>query len=236
MKLNPSIFRMYDIRGVVDTDLTADTVTAIGYGFGKFLKSRTPGKSLTVAIAGDARESTPVFIQYLTGALNSLGISVLNGGLIPTPVLYFSGFDRKVDGAIVVTASHNPPEFNGFKMLIGTDALSGKEIQEVYELAQGWQKGLPESGKSGNSTKVDMLSPYLKYFQNQFPENSAAGIKVVVDAGNGIAGPVGPGVFREMGCEVVELFCEVDGHFPNHHHFTVLAETRHGHHKILNIV
>jgi phosphomannomutase / phosphoglucomutase len=217
MALNPSIFRMYDIRGVVDTDLTADTVTAIGYGFGEFLQSRISKKSLTVAIAGDARESTPVFIQYLTDALNSLGISVLNGGLIPTPVLYFSGFDRKVDGAIMVTASHNPPEFNGFKMLIGTDALSGEEIQEVYQLAKQWPKEAPDTGTPGTSNDVNMLAPFVDYFHRQFPPGSASGIKVVVDAGNGIAGPVGPGVFREMGCEVVELFCEVDGHFPNHH-------------------
>ena len=217
MTLNPSIFRKYDIRGIVNADLTQDTVTAIGYGFGKFLQSRIPGKPLTVSIAGDARASTPVFIQHLTDALNSLGIAVLNGGLIPTPVLYFSVFDRKVDGAIMVTASHNPPEFNGFKMLIGTDAFSGEEIQEVYELAQGWRKELFETGKTSDSREVDMLVPFLNYFRNQFSGDSASGIKVIVDAGNGIAGPVGPGVFREMGCEVIELFCEVDGTFPNHH-------------------
>ncbi|NOY23398.1 MAG: phosphomannomutase/phosphoglucomutase [Acidobacteria bacterium] len=217
MTLNPSIFRMYDIRGVVDIDLTPDTVTAIGYGFGKFLQSRIQGKPISVAIAGDARESTPIFIQYLTDALNSLGIAVINGGLIPTPVLYFSVFDRKVEGAIMVTASHNPPEFNGFKMLIGTDALSGEEIQEVYELAKDWRKRLPETGNATTSTEVDMLTPFVNYFRKQFPKGSASGIKVVVDAGNGIAGPVGPNVFREMGCEVIELFCEVDGSFPNHH-------------------
>ncbi|NOZ13432.1 MAG: phosphomannomutase, partial [Acidobacteria bacterium] len=138
MTLNPSIFRKYDIRGIVDKDLTKETVTAIGYGFGKFLQSRIPGKPLTVAIAGDARKSTPVFVNDLADTLNALGISVLNGGLVPTPVLYFSVFDRKTDGAIMVTASHNPPEFNGFKMLIGTDALSGEEIQEVYQLAEKW--------------------------------------------------------------------------------------------------
>ncbi len=217
MALNPSIFRKYDIRGIVDKDLTKETVTAIGYGFGKFLQSRIPGKPLTVAIAGDARESTPVFIDYLTDALNALEISVLNGGLVPTPILYFSVFDRKTDGAIMVTASHNPPEFNGFKMLIGTDALSGEEIQKVYQLAEKWQENLPRTGKKTNFTEVDMLTPYLKYFENQFPAGSASGIKAVVDAGNGIAGPVAPNVFRKMGCEVVELFCEVDGHFPNHH-------------------
>ncbi len=217
MALNPSIFRKYDIRGIVNTDLTESTVTAIGDGFGKFLQSRINGSAITVAIAGDARESTPVFITYLTRALNKLGISVLNGGLVPTPVLYFSVFDRKVDGAIMVTASHNPPEFNGFKMLIGTDALSGEEIQEVYRLAKDWRQDAPMSGNPGTSEDVDMLTPYLTYFENQFPGHSAAGIKVVVDAGNGIAGPVGPAVFRKMGCEVVELFCEVDGHFPNHH-------------------
>ncbi|NOZ12388.1 MAG: phosphomannomutase/phosphoglucomutase [Acidobacteria bacterium] len=103
-------------------------------------------------------------------------------------------------------------------MLIGTDALSGEEIQEVYQLAEKWKNKLPDTGKKGNSGKVDMLAPYLKYFENQFPDGSASGIKVVVDAGNGIiAGPVGPDVFRKMGSDVVELFCEVDGSFPNHH-------------------
>lgn len=217
MPLNPSIFRKYDIRGIVGADLTADTVAGIGYGFGKFLQSRIQEKSLTVAIAGDARESTPIFIQYLTNALNSLGITVVNGGLIPTPVLYFSVFNRKVDGAIMVTASHNPPEFNGFKMLIGTDALSGEEIQEVYQLAKKHPEQTHETGMTAGSSNIDMLTPFIDYFHRQFPAGSASGIKVVVDAGNGIAGPVGPGVFREMGCEVVELFCEVDGHFPNHH-------------------
>jgi len=213
--LNPDIFRKYDIRGIVGKDLTKETVTEIGKGFGTFLINTTGKNNLKVLISGDARESTPMFIDALTEGLNSLGISVINGGLLPTPVLYFGVFNLDVDGGIQVTGSHNPPEFNGFKMLAGKESLSGEEIQEIKHIIEN--KSYVNNGNEFENSKEDVLSLYKQYFKENFSKDTGKGLKVVVDAGNGISGPSSPEIFRQLGAEVVELFTEVDGTFPNHH-------------------
>ena len=218
MMLNPSIFRKYDIRGIVGTDLTPETVRSIGMAYGTQLLRKLDRTKATVVIAGDARESTPDFIRYLTAGLNRLGIRVLDGGLVATPVLYFAVHNLDVHGGIMVTASHNPPEFNGFKMMAGTETLSGDEIHELYEIAvQAPWNGRGPVELDGPNETVDLESPYRAFFHTQFAGKPAAGLKVVVDAGNGIAGPLAPAVFRDMGAQVTELFCDVDGSFPNHH-------------------
>ncbi len=218
MNLNPSIFRKYDIRGIVDSDLTDETVRTIGLAYGTFLKEEIEKETATVVIAGDARASTPRFIRCLTEGLNHLGIRVLNGGLVATPVLYFAVHNMDVDGGIMVTASHNPPEFNGFKMMAGTTTLSGDDIQAVFRIGSDthWDS-VPKTDPDKPNEGVDIETPYRAYFANQFPAGAAGGLRVVVDAGNGIAGPLAPRIFRDMGAEVKELYCEVDGSFPNHH-------------------
>jgi len=213
--INPEIFRKYDIRGIVDKELTKETVIAIGKGYGSLLIDKTKKKNLNVLISGDARESTPMFIENLTEGLNSLGISVVNGGLLPTPVLYFGVFNLEVDGGIQVTGSHNPPEFNGFKMLIGNESLSGEEIQEIREIIE--KDSFEKLENTTENSKKDVMTMYKKYFKDNFSNETGKGLKVVVDAGNGVSGPDSPEIFRQLGAEVVELFTEVDGTFPNHH-------------------
>lgn len=213
--INHEIFRKYDIRGIVGKDLTEETVEAIGKGYGSFLIDKTKKKKLKVLISGDARESSPLFINLLTKGLNSLGISVVNGGMLPTPVLYFGVFNLDVDGGIQVTGSHNPPEFNGFKMLLGKDSLSGEEIQEIREIIE--KDVFQQLDEKIVNTDVDIMTMYKKYFSDNFNTETGKGLKVVVDAGNGVSGPDSPGIFRRLGADVVELFCDVDGTFPNHH-------------------
>ena len=216
--LNPSIFRKYDIRGIVGTDLTPDTVRAIAMAYGTQLLKKLDRTQATVVIAGDARASTPDFVRYLTAGLNRLGIRVLDGGLVATPLLYFAVHTLPVHGGIMVTASHNPPEFNGFEMMTGTDTLTGEEIQELHTIASTtpWEGRGPVELSAPNET-VDLETPYRAFFREQFAADTATGLKIVVDAGNGIAGPLAPIIFHDMGAEVIELFCEVDGSFPNHH-------------------
>lgn len=216
--LNPSIFRKYDIRGIVGTDLTPETVRSIGLAYGTQLLKKLNRTHATVVIGGDARESTPAFIKHLTAGLNRLGIRVLDGGLVATPVLYFAVHNMDVQGGIMVTASHNPPEFNGFKMMTGLETLSADDIQELYKLGVDapWNGRGPVKLEQENET-VDLETPYRAFFRDRFATDTAQNLKVVVDAGNGIAGPLAPPVFRDMGADVIELFCEVDGSFPNHH-------------------
>ncbi len=215
--VNKDIFRKYDIRGVVGRDLTDETVKLIALGFGSILKKRIEGKRLKILLGGDARESTPRFKSIFKSSLNQLGISVIDCGLVPTPVLYFGTHTLEVDGACQITASHNPPEYNGFKPLIGCESLMPDEIQEILKIIEsGEYKNFFEEVPLENK-EVDILSSYKDFFIENFPDNPGRGLKVVLDAGNGIAGIVAPDVFKSIGCEVIELYCDVDSRFPNHH-------------------
>ena len=216
--VNREIFRKYDIRGIVGKDLTDETVKLIALGFGTLLKKRLNKDKLTVLIGGDARESTPRFKDIFTDALNSLGISVLDCGLVPTPVVYFGANTLEVDGACQITASHNPPEYNGFKPLIGKDSLMPEDIQEIYGIIDSREyKNFINANAGVSNQKIDLLTSYREFFLKNFPSDLGKGIKVVLDAGNGIAGVIAPDVFKSLGCDVVELYCDVDSSFPNHH-------------------
>ena len=216
--VNREIFRKYDIRGVVGKDLTEETVSLIAYGFGTFLKKRLNKDKLVVLLGGDARESTPVFKEIFKNSLNKLGINVLDCGLVPTPVVYFGANTFDIDGACQITASHNPPEYNGFKPLIGKDSLMAEEIQEVLKIIETKEyERFFVDGFNAENKEIDLISDYKEYFKNNFPSDLGKGLKVVLDAGNGIAGVVAPDIFKSIGCEVVELFCDVDPKFPNHH-------------------
>ncbi|BBB31676.1 phosphomannomutase / phosphoglucomutase [Thermotomaculum hydrothermale] len=216
--VNREIFRKYDIRGVVGKDLTDETVKLIALGFGTFLKKKLNKERLTVLLGGDARKSTPEFKEIFKNALNSLGISVLDCGQVPTPIVYFGANILDVDGGCQITASHNPPEYNGFKPLIGKDSLMAEEIQEILEIIEKaeYKNFFVENFNPENKT-VDLVSEYKKYFSDNFPADLGKGLKVVLDAGNGIAGIVAPDIFKSIGCEVIELYCDVDSTFPNHH-------------------
>ncbi len=207
--VNRQIFRQYDIRGIVDKDLTDETVYLLGKGFGTYLKNNN---YKTVTIGGDARLSSPRFKEQFSKGLVETGCEVFDVGILATPTLYFSIQDLKVDAGVMITGSHNPPEYNGFKLNIGLTSIYGDEIQKVYEIIESnrFAKG------EGKITKIEgMIEKYKEYIVNNI--KIARPVKVIVDAGNGAGGPILPDILRRLGCEVTEMYCTMDGTFPNHH-------------------
>jgi phosphomannomutase / phosphoglucomutase len=207
--MNPQIFREYDIRGLVDKDLTADVAEKLGLGLGTMVR-RAGGSS--VVLGRDCRESSTRFRDSMAKGLTATGIDVYDLGVIPTPLSYFGANTLPVDGLAMITGSHNPPEYNGFKLGVGKTTLHGHEIQELRALIE---KGRFESGK-GRVREFDIITPYC-HFVRQTISIGRKGMKIVVDAGNGTGGYVAVPLFKSMGFEVVPLFCEMDARFPNHH-------------------
>jgi phosphomannomutase/phosphoglucomutase len=208
-----SIFREYDIRGVVGRDLTLDLSEEIGKAFGTYLVR----ESYThISLGRDVRLSSPSLREHLIQGLLSTGVSITDVGVCPTPLLYFSLFRLPVEGGVMITGSHNSAEFNGFKLCVGKSTLYGEEIQKIRQLIA--RKDY-EKGKGGLKTS-EVIPDYIDYLTDQFSKGLASRkrpIKVVVDAGNGTAGAVAPRLLKNLGCEVIELYCEGDGHFPHHH-------------------
>jgi phosphomannomutase/phosphoglucomutase len=208
-KVSPTIFREYDIRGLVDQDLTEEVVHLVGLALGTRIREAGGRKA---AVGRDARLSGPKFARAMIGALSSTGCDVLDLGIVPTPLTYFASHTAGVDGICMITGSHNPPEYNGLKVGLGAATFHGEEIQALRRLA--------ESGKfasgAGKVERYDVVRPYQAYVR----ENLRLGprrLKVVVDAGNGTGGVVAVPIFESLGIEVVPLFIEMDGRFPNHH-------------------
>jgi phosphomannomutase / phosphoglucomutase len=207
--VNPSIFREYDIRGKCPADLNSETVYQLGLSIGTYLTGKDAKK---ISLGRDCRLSSPELHDALLKGLLETGLSVVDIGMGPTPLMYFSIHHLKLDGGVQITGSHNPPEDNGFKINLGTGSVYGEEIQNIRKIS--------ETGafKKGNGTveDVSVVEPYLDYLKkNLIPGNIRR--KVVVDAGNGVGGIMGPQAYRAMGVEVEELFCTPDGNFPNHH-------------------
>jgi len=205
--INPLIFREYDIRGRVDEDLTPETVVSIGKGFGTYA-ARNGVRSLM--LGRDCRLSSLSFRDAMVHGLLSTGVDVIDVGICPTPLLYFSIVRFGADGGVMITGSHNPPEFNGFKLSVGSATLYGEKIQEVRRIIE---KEDFASGK-GRESRRDVVPEYREYVVKNV--SIPRRLRVVVDAGNGTGGPVAPDIFRAMGITVEELFCEMDGRFPNH--------------------
>ena len=207
--MNPHIFREYDIRGRVPEELNQESVHRLGLSFGTYYQSHGASK---IALGRDCRLSSAGLRDSLSRGLLEAGIDVLDLGMVPTPLLYFSLHYFDVDGGIQITGSHNPPEYNGFKISLGKATIYGEEIQEIRKVAEA---GEFHNGK-GRVESAQISGPYLDYLRNNLQPGRLP-IKAVVDGGNGMGGVVAPDVFTEMGVEVVKLFCEPDGHFPNHH-------------------
>ena len=206
--VSPDIFRAYDIRGIVDENLSADVVRVIGRAIG----SEAVGRGIEALCIGyDGRHSSPGLADALARGIMSTGCNVINIGAVPTPVLYFSTFELQTGSGVMVTGSHNPANYNGLKIMLGGETLSGDAIQGLY---QRIQNGDLVSGQ-GSQSSADVRRAYLDRIVGDIAV--AAPLKVVVDAGNGIAGELGPLLIEELGCEVVPLYCNVDGDFPNHH-------------------
>lgn len=203
------VFREYDIRGIYPEELNEDTVYELGMAVGTFYHLRGAGK---ISLGRDCRLSSPVLFEALRKGLLSTGMHVVGVNMVPTPVLYFSLHHLDVEGGIQITGSHNPPEFNGFKVCLGPASVYGEDIQEVMRIQQAgdFQKG------KGTYEEADVAAPYEEYLAGKL-KSGPVKRKVVVDAGNGAASNIAPEIYRRMGFEVIPLFCEPDGHFPNHH-------------------
>lgn len=207
--MNEHIFREYDIRGVVGKDLTDETVYTVARATGTFFKANGANR---VSIGRDARESSPRFRDIMIRGLNESGCDVLDVGMVPTPVLYFSLFNEDVDAGVMITGSHNPADNNGFKICLGKSTIFGDQINEIKQIARS---GNFATG-GGKSEERDVVPDYRRYIESNIKLGPRR-LKVVVDAGNGMGGFIGAPLYREMGCDVVELFCEPDSRFPNHH-------------------
>ena len=208
VKVPSSIFRAYDIRGVVGSTLNSGVAHQIGRAVGSAALDR--GQQ-AVVIARDGRLSGPQMLESLAGGLQGSGRDVVNIGLVPTPVLYFATHHLGAASGVMVTGSHNPPDYNGFKIVLDGEALSGQAIQGLY---QRLEAGDLTSG-AGSAREEKIIDDYVDRIVADV--NLAQPLKVVIDCGNGAAGAVAPALFNALGCEVVELYCEVDGQFPNHH-------------------
>ena len=208
MQVNPSIFKAYDIRGVVPSTLTEEVAYHLGHAFGTHAAKQ--GESI-VAVGRDGRLSGPALSQALMRGLVEAGVQVIDIGAVTTPMLYFAASTLCASG-IQVTGSHNPKDYNGFKMVLGGRAIYGDEIQALRTIMQDETWVL----KSGGSIQhVDVTADYQARIVSDIRLQRP--MKIVVDCGNGIAGATAPAIFRAIGCEVTELFSEVDGNFPNHH-------------------
>ena len=219
VEINPKIFREYDIRGIVGQDLDESVVETLGRAMGTFFL----GRGLRdVAVGRDCRISSPGFGAALIRGLLGTGCDVTDLGVVPTPLLYFAVFHNKKEAGVMVTGSHNPPEHNGFKMMAGEETLYGKTIQALYEIVR---KGVYPRGQ-GRLTSLDLVPEYQDYVAANV--RISRPVKVVIDAGNGTGGAVAVPLFRRMGAEVVDIFCEPDGRFPNHHPDPTLPEAMRG--------
>ena len=221
--MNENIFREYDIRGIVGQDLTAETVFVIAHAIGTFF-SRNNAKR--IAVGFDARESSPLFRDLLVKALNGSGCDVLDIGRVPTPVLYFAVFTADVDGGVMITGSHNPADHNGFKICLGKSTLFGEQIQAIKNIALSRKFSSGGPVISSESIDIEKVKPKLETvdvlpeYQRQLLRRVTPGekkLKVVVDAGNGMGGVTALPLYQALGYEIVELFCEPDSNFPNHH-------------------
>ncbi|MDE3208780.1 MAG: phosphomannomutase/phosphoglucomutase [Pseudomonadota bacterium] len=202
------MFRAYDIRGIVKTDLTADFVRLIGQAIG----SRARELDIKTIIVGrDGRLSGPILAQSLTDGILSTGTNVIDIGMVATPMLYFATYLYQTGSGVMLTGSHNPPEYNGLKIMLGQDTLAGDQIQSLYQrIIQNQFK----QGK-GTLTHQDIQQAYKNKIIHGI--HLARHLRIVIDCGNGVAGAFAGHLYRSLGAEVHELFCEVDGHFPNHH-------------------
>ena len=206
--INPYIFREYDIRGNVSEDFPEHVVGKLGKAFGTFV-NRAGGRE--VAISGDIRLTTPTLIEQFKKGVLSTGVDVINIGILPTPVNYFSMFHLGVFSAVQITGSHNPPEFNGFKLSMNKKPVYGDDIQALYHLIDKMDFDQGE----GTEARFKLLDVYNEMIRKKIDIEKP--LKVVMDCGNAAAGINAPELFKSLGVELTELYCEPDGTFPNHH-------------------
>lgn len=215
MQINAQIFREYDIRGTVGKDLSDDFAYILGRAFATLAKDRNKND---IAIGWDCRLSSRGYAEALARGMSDEGINSCLTGMGPTPQLYFAVYARPYGGGIQVTGSHNPADMNGFKLCIGNSTLASEEIQDLKKRIEKLQTQKPTAAGQGKISEKDIRNEYIQdLVANSKPHMGNRKLKVVVDAGNGVGGMVGPSVLRQLGVEVIELYCDPDGRFPNHH-------------------
>ncbi|MBE3555986.1 MAG: phosphomannomutase/phosphoglucomutase [Firmicutes bacterium] len=209
MEIHQEIFREYDIRGIVDQDLTPDIVRLLGQAYGTYIQEKGEHE---VIVGRDNRLSSPAFREAMVDGLLSTGVDVIDIGLVPTPVFYYSRVHYGKDGGVMITASHNPPEYNGFKLAHGFGTLYGDEIQEIYRrmVAGSFHKG------EGRLSTANPIPDYIAEITSKVKLGPKP-LKVVADCGNGATSVCAISLLKGLGCEVIPLYAEPDGRFPNHH-------------------
>ena len=211
MAIPMHVFREYDIRGLVANELTPEFAEQLGRGFGRYLVEKNPGAQ-SMVLGRDHRLSSEGLASAFSRGVRSYGVDVISIGIVPTPVTYFAAHVLPVDGLCMITGSHNPPEYNGFKVGIGKSTLAGPEVQELKRRVAEARDG----GRSARLTDHDIITPYIHFIVESLGM-TVRPLRVVCDAGNGTGGLVGPRLLRALGHHVIELFCNLDGTFPNHH-------------------
>ena len=206
--LPPEIFKEYDIRGIVGKSLTDEIVEVIGHAIGSEARAR---KQSRIAIGYDGRLSGPSFIQALARGIQKSGVDVIDVGRVATPMVYFAAFQLKTNCGVMITGSHNPPDYNGIKIVLAGETLYGAAIQRLRQRIENKQL----SHGAGRYSQYNIAADYQARIVNDI--DLTRPLKVTIDCGNGIAGDFAGNLYRQLGCSVTELFCEVDGHFPNHH-------------------
>lgn len=214
MTLSKSIFKAYDIRGIVDNTLTEDAAYAVGRALGELALSR--GKNEAV-VGRDGRLSGPRLCQALADGFMDAGVNVVDVGMVATPLVYFATFLLENGTGVQVTGSHNPPEYNGLKMMVAGETLYGDTITGLYDwiVENKPSRGVAQGVERGSYRELDVWPAYLTKITGDVKLSRS--VKIAVDCGNGVAGAFAKRLYEALGCEVIELFCEVDGNFPNHH-------------------
>lgn len=207
MKLDPHIFRAYDIRGVVENALTPDVVEDIGQALGSLYP-----QCKTVVVGRDGRLSSKTLADRLSQGLITSGVNVIDIGEVPTPVLYYATHKFNTGSGVMVTGSHNPPEYNGLKMVMDSKTLHGDDIQSIYQCLV--DNKLVKNA-TGNIQHQDLMDDYIERITSDVKLSKQ--LRIGIDCGNGVAGPTALKLFTKLGCEIIDLYCEVDGTFPNHH-------------------
>ncbi len=219
MKLNAEIFREYDIRGIVDRDLDAGIYELLGRAYVTYMRSK---RKYNCAVVGrDGRLTGKEYANAAIDGLTACGMNVVDIGQVPSPVMYYAlNTLKEVDGGLMLTASHNPKEYNGMKVAVGKTTIYGKEIAKLYDIAMAGK--FPEAKKPVTITRMNVVPDYQKRILREIKLKRK--LRVVVDAANGVGGVVAVPLFEQMGCEVIPLYCDVDGNFPNHHADPTKAE------------
>ncbi len=218
VEIHRTIFREYDIRGIAEKEINASFAEYLGRAYALYLLEKTPpssGKNLKVSVGWDCRLTSDSYSRALVTGLREGGLDVVRLGVCPTPLTYFSVFDLQLDGAIMITGSHNPADYNGFKICLGKGSLYGEQIQELRVIMENLVAGGSPKATLGKVSDFPIIPRYIEHLIKHAGKLQKK--KIVLDAGNGTASTVAPELFSKLGAEVIPLFCELDGRFPNHH-------------------